>query len=111
MSQEGFEIGTFSQPVKLPEGFDQIDFVKDNGSDSTKSESSESTDTSCRSILVSSKTNKESLRERRDAYGVLIGHQEKKHRIKFRFYIAEEIEVENWKKYYKEPSSCLCNPM
>jgi hypothetical protein len=106
MTQNGaYEISTLSQPLKLPEGFDQIDFIKDGGADSTK-------DTSCRAILVSSKTNKESLKERRDGYGVLIRRETKQHRIRFRHDISEVNEVENWKKYHRDPSSsCLCNPM
>ena len=61
-------------------------------------------------ILVSS--NKSSLKERRDAYGTLIRHTAKKHRIKFKSDISKVNEVENWKEYNmgQEPC-CQCNLM
>jgi len=62
-------------------------------------------------ILVTS-TNNKSLKERRDAYGTLIHHTAKKHRIKFKSDISEVNEVENWKEYnVGQAPCCQCNLM
>ena len=60
-------------------------------------------------ILVTS-SNCKSLKERRDAYGTLIRHTAKKHRIKFKSDISEVNEVENWKDYnVGQNPCCSCN--
>lgn len=64
------------------------------------------------SILVSkaAKDNKASLKSRKDSYGVLIRHQAKKHKIKFRNDISEVKIVENWKEFnMDEKPCCSCN--
>ena len=63
------------------------------------------------SLSILKKDNKASLKSRRDAYGNLIKHMDKHHKIKFKNDISEVNEVENWKEYNVEDKACCsCKP-
>lgn len=113
MSQEVTDSSTYeSSPVgqqfKSADEFDSHDSDFNGQLNPNQTEAQENVHVS---LPILKKDNKSSLKSRRDAYGNLIRHMDKHHKIKFKNDISEVNEVENWKEYNVEKKACCsCNP-